>query len=131
MNETPTPKIEPKRLSDYQHLLEEKLPGARLEEYPSMGVYRLGFRMGITVSEEWLLDDKVAEQALSAAVERLQIEGIHQLGLEPRMKAWEEQVNQYRQRVADLETNLRRSREREAKLRAEIDLLVSGEEDDE
>lgn len=119
--------------ADYQpvSLLGDEALGMLKADYPGLFIRRsdpfnmltLGFNVSINLTYEHLLRLRDVAPLLKVAVEQLQIEGIHALGLQPRMNAYEASIRQLRNEVADLRDVIQSRNDTIAYLQAQINDL--------
>lgn len=85
------------RLVDMQRALHEVMPAAFMRESMFQVEISAAFRITLPDYITVVPTEQHAKDLLAAAVERLRIEAIHGLGLVPRLRAQDEQVERYRE----------------------------------
>lgn len=104
-------------------ILKADYPGLYLRRSDQFNMLTLGFNVSIGITGEYLYSFADVAPRLKAAVEQLQIEGIHALGLQPRMNAYEASIRQLRNEVADLRDVIQSRNDTIAYLQAQINDL--------
>lgn len=118
------------QLTALQDRLQEEMPGVYLGmDYQRYEVI-LGVRFQINTASHILPDDERLPQYLGALVEQLRLRGIRELGLRPKLDAYEREVWDYRQANRLLNEQLRKASEKIGQLQQELEELRPEEEGD-
>ena len=119
------PTFETINLTQLQGKLQEQMPAVRMRETYGGGV-SMATTFAIEVGFAVFPSMRGAEEYLAAAISRLQEEAIYGLGLKPKLRAMEDQVDDYRRRIETATAAIARKDALIASQQEEIDRLKNG-----
>lgn len=107
----------------------KEMPGLMMREL-TMGGVELRVSVSCFVGWDTAVSSEHAEAEMRALLERMRLEAIHELGLEPQLSAWRAQVAIYREQNAQLAAHRDRLAVRVAELENEIASAAEAGADD-
>lgn len=116
------------RMNQYAERLRAEIPGLVVRTRP--GEVQLGVSVVATLAE-YAFAGPHADEILATAAEQLRLRAIRDLGLQPRLDAWEKEVRDLRQANQTLDTMVKQRDNRIRSLLDRIEALENPEPEDE